>query len=104
MHYRLAPKLASEVEVVMNEMAEELGEAFIVRPGKCVYELMPRGFDERSAIQLLMKEREFAGRMPVFVGDDPTDEVGFRSEERRVGKECRSRWSPAASTKRTYEL
>ena len=23
-----------------------------------------------------------------------TDEVGRRSEERRVGKECRSRWSP----------
>ena len=38
MHYRLAPKLAPEVEVVMNEMAAELGEAFIVRPGKCVYD------------------------------------------------------------------
>ena len=37
MHYRLAPKLAPEVEMVMNEMSAELGEAFIVRPGKCVY-------------------------------------------------------------------
>jgi trehalose 6-phosphate phosphatase len=77
MHYRLVPKLAAEVEIVMHEMAADLGGAFIVRPGKCVYELMPRGFDERSAIQLLMKEREFSGRTPVFVGDDPTDEVGF---------------------------
>src|SRR2546426_552806 len=24
----------------------------------------------------------------------PADEIAFRSEERRVGKECRSRWSP----------
>ena len=24
----------------------------------------------------------------------PTDEIAGRSEERRVGKECRSRWSP----------
>ncbi len=79
MHYRLAPRLASEVEVVMNEMVVDLGEDFIVRPGKYVYELMPRGFDERSAIQMLMKEREFAGRTPVFVGDDPTDEVGFQA-------------------------
>ena len=33
-----------------------------------------------------------------FTLPDHTDEVGFvlrdRSEERRVGKECRSRWSP----------
>ena len=28
----------------------------------------------------------------VFTGDDTTQAV--RSEERRVGKECRSRWSP----------
>ena len=78
MHYRLAPKLAAEVEMVMNEMSADLGDSFVVRSGNCVCELMPRGYDERSAIQLLMKEREFAGRTPVFVGDDPTDEVGFQ--------------------------
>jgi trehalose 6-phosphate phosphatase len=89
MHYRLAPKLAPEVEVVMNEMVAELGEAFIVRPGKCVSELMPRAFDERSAIRLLMKEREFAGRTPVFVGDDPTDEVGFQAVNEMGGHSIR---------------
>jgi trehalose 6-phosphate phosphatase len=89
MHYRLAPQLAPEVEVVMNEMAVELGEAFVVRPGKCVYELMPRGFDERSSIQLLMKEREFARRTPVFVGDDPTDEVGFQAVNEMGGHTIR---------------
>jgi trehalose 6-phosphate phosphatase len=89
MHYRLAPKLAPEVEVVMNEMVAELGDAFIVRPGKCVSELRPRGFDERSAIQLLMKEREFAGRTPVFVGDDLTDEVGFEAVNKMGGHSIR---------------
>lgn len=89
MHCRLAPKQAPEIEIVMNEMAAELGEAFIVRPGKCVYELMPRGFDERSAIQLLMKEPEFAGRTPVFVGDDPTDEVGFQAVNEMGGHSIR---------------
>ena len=78
MHYRLAPKLAAEVALVMNEMSADLGDAFVVRSGNCVCELMPRGYDERSAIQLLMQQREFAGRTPVFVGDDPTDEVGFK--------------------------
>src|SRR6266403_5074364 len=28
------------------------------------------------------------------------DDGGFRSEERRVGKECRSRWSPDHSKKK----
>ena len=35
--------------------------------------------------------------MPAFLADNDNDnEAGkdFRSEERRVGKECRSRWSP----------
>lgn len=89
MHFRLAPGLAAEVEIVMNEMLAELGEAFILRPGKCVYELMPRGFDERSAIKLLMAEREFAGRTPVFVGDDPTDEVGFQAVNEMGGHSIR---------------
>ena len=30
--------------------------------------------------------------VPVFAADG--DRVKIRSEERRVGKECRSRWSP----------
>ena len=29
-----------------------------------------------------------------IVSDQPTNQVILRSEERRVGKECRSRWSP----------
>jgi trehalose 6-phosphate phosphatase len=89
MHCRLAPKLAAEVEMVLNEMSMELGEEFVVRPGKCVFELMPRGFDERTAIQLLMKEPEFVGRTPVFVGDDPTDEVGFQAVNEMGGHSIR---------------
>jgi len=89
MHYRLAPALGPEVEIVMNEMAAELGDVFVVRPGKCVYALMPRGFDERSAIQLLMTQREFTGRRPVFVGDDPTDEVGFQAVNEMGGHSIR---------------
>jgi trehalose 6-phosphate phosphatase len=89
MHFRLAPRLAPEVEMVMNEMSAELGDAFIVRQGKCVFELMPRGFHERTAIHLLMKEPEFAGRTPVFVGDDPTDEVAFQAVNEMGGHSIR---------------
>src|SRR5258707_10548407 len=36
-------------------------------------------------------------KTPIFPADREADTqptLGFRSEERRVGKECRSRWSP----------
>src|SRR3712207_7903475 len=35
------------------------------------------------------------------VGQDAVEEISFRSEERRVGKECRSRWSPYHYKKNT---
>src|SRR5687768_17824797 len=40
------------------------------------------------------REREFLKREPVLGGYDPSNYSTERSEERRVGKECRSRWSP----------
>jgi len=89
MHYRLAPGLETEVRIVMDELATELGDKFAVRPGKCVLELMPRDFSERSAIELLMKQREFAGRTPVFIGDDPTDEIGFQAVNEMGGHSIR---------------
>jgi trehalose 6-phosphate phosphatase len=89
MHFRLAPRLEPEVERVMDALATELGEYFILRRGKCVLELMPRDFSERSAIELFMQQREFAGRTPVFVGDDPTDEVGFEAVNEMGGHTIR---------------
>jgi trehalose 6-phosphate phosphatase len=89
MHFRLAPRLEPEVHGVMCELAEELGGNFIIRPGKCVMQLMPRGFSERSAIELFMQQREFTGRTPVFVGDDPTDEVGFEAVNEMGGHSIR---------------
>ncbi len=89
MHFRLAPRMAPEVHSVMTELVEELGEHFVLRPGKFVLEIMPRGFSERSAIELLMQQREFAGRTPVFVGDDPADEVGFEAVNEMGGHTIR---------------
>jgi trehalose 6-phosphate phosphatase len=89
MHFRLAPRLAPEVSAVMTELVEELGGEFVLRPGKCVLEIMPRGFSERSAIELLMQQKEFAGRTPIFVGDDPTDEVGFEAVNEMGGHSIR---------------
>jgi trehalose 6-phosphate phosphatase len=89
MHFRLAPRQELLVEEVMHELAAGLGGGFVVQKGKCVYELIPRGFSGRNAIAQFMAQREFAGRTPVFVSDDPMDEVGFEAVNEMGGHTIR---------------
>src|SRR2546425_7589132 len=42
----------------------------------------------------LIRERQRSRHTPVIFVTAAPEDVGSRSEERRVGKECRSRWSP----------
>jgi trehalose 6-phosphate phosphatase len=53
------------------------GATLELQRGKMVLELRPRGTDKGSAIRAFMAEQPFAGRTPVFIGDDVTDEAGF---------------------------
>jgi trehalose 6-phosphate phosphatase len=78
LHYRLAPQLESVARKAVREAAEPLGDAVEVQGGKMVVELKPAGCDKGKAIAQFMQEPPFAGRVPVFLGDDVTDEYGFR--------------------------
>jgi len=79
MHFRQAPHMEAEVRAILEGLVEGLSDKYILRPGKCVLELAPRGYSKRGAIEAFMREKPFAGRIPVFVGDDVTDEDGFRA-------------------------
>src|SRR5687767_3620925 len=85
LHYRLAPQLAAAAQAKVREAAEPLGDAVEVQQGKMVVELKPAGCDKGSAIAQFMQEAPFAGRVPVFLGDDVTDEYGFRIVNRLGG-------------------
>jgi trehalose 6-phosphate phosphatase len=54
-----------------------LPDRFELLPGKAVVEIKPGGFDKGTAVRQLMRCHPFAGRRPVFVGDDTTDEAAF---------------------------
>jgi len=79
LHFRQAPQHERAVMVVMVGLADQLREKFVLRDGKCVVELTPRGYSKRGAIEAFMREAPFAGRTPVFIGDDVTDEDGFEA-------------------------
>ena len=77
LHYRLAPQLAGAAQAALRDAAAQLGDGFEVLGGKMVVELKPSGRDKGGAIEEFMREPPFAGRTPVFIGDDHTDEYGF---------------------------
>jgi len=48
-----------------------------VLPGKRVVEIKSSGFSKASGVRELMKHAPFQGRVPVFFGDDITDDSVF---------------------------
>lgn len=85
LHYRRAPRLASYVHRLMREFVAESVGTLSLQSGKCVAEIKPAGVDKGTAIAEFMAEAPFRGRRPVFLGDDRTDEDGFRAVNRMGG-------------------
>ena len=77
LHWRLAPHLEDEARALVRHLAERIGPGVRLQEGKAVAELVPAGASKGQAIGWLMQHEPFAGRLPVFIGDDVTDEDGF---------------------------
>ncbi|RPH29930.1 trehalose-phosphatase [Buttiauxella warmboldiae] len=77
LHYRQAPYAQQAIFALAQQMTQRYPE-LALQPGKCVVELKPLGINKGSAIRSFMQEAPFAGRTPVFIGDDLTDEAGFQ--------------------------
>jgi len=94
-HYRNAPAAAQEVWHLLQSLDVERA-GFALQPGKCVIEIVPRGCDKGLALRRLMEALPFAGRIPVAIGDDATDEDAFAAalalggEALRVGSRADS--------------
>ena len=77
LHYRLAPEAGEAARTLAETMAAELPDDFRVVPAHAAYEVRPRFADKGKAVHRLMARAAFAGRKPIFVGDDVTDEDGI---------------------------
>jgi trehalose 6-phosphate phosphatase len=74
LHYRLAPdKGPAVISAVAAICAASPHEVVEVLPGKLVIDVKPAGIDKGNAVSELMRHPPFAGRQPIFIGDDTTD-------------------------------
>jgi trehalose 6-phosphate phosphatase len=76
-HYRLAPQYRAELRQFLSDCLEGETAPVEILDGNCVFEVKLKTYSKRSAVLEMMRAPAFAGRKPVFIGDDRTDEDGF---------------------------
>lgn len=76
LHYRQRPELAETCLAAVEE-AIAGADGLIVLSGKMVFEVRPKGCDKGVAVEAFLTESPFKGRVPVYMGDDVTDEDAF---------------------------
>ena len=95
-HFRLAPHRAVAVRELLESIVTDAPGELELLPGKMLFELKTKGPHKGRVVAAFMAVSPFAGRVPVFVGDDRTDEDGFREALSRGG--CAVQVGPGAST------
>ncbi len=83
LHYRSAPAAEPVFHAVLRALVAG-SPGFQLLPAHMLWEVRPLGADKGRAVEWLMARAPFAGRLPVFIGDDVTDEDGMR-EARKLG-------------------
>lgn len=77
LHVRACPDREAAAHALALHLAARAGPGYEVLPGALVREIRPRGFDKGRAVRALMEPPPFAGRRPLFLGDDVTDRDGI---------------------------
>lgn len=85
LHYRTVPKLGDLVRNMVARLADPLLPHYELLEGNHVVEIKPAAFDKSTVVEAFMREGPFANRVPVFIGDDITDQDGFRAVEQYSG-------------------
>jgi trehalose 6-phosphate phosphatase len=97
LHYRHAPEIEQDVRACAAQIAAR--HRLRTLPGKMVIEVVAGAHTKGEALETFLRAAPFAGRSPVAVGDDVTDEDAFAAAARAGGFAIRvgeSRTSSAA--------
>lgn len=87
LHYRARPALGPAChEALLDALAAAPdGTDWQVMAGHCVFEVKLQRVSKGVAVAALMGDPRFAGRRPVYIGDDVTDEDGIRAVQQAGG-------------------
>lgn len=88
LHWRNAPAAQEPLSEFAHSALIQL-PGYRLQPGHDVLELRPDGHDKGDAIVAMLDSPAFHGRVPVFMGDDLTDEHGFDAVNLRHGLSVR---------------
>ncbi|MBA5777417.1 trehalose-phosphatase [Stappia sp. F7233] len=84
LHYRHRPELAGLARDLMAGLLEDLPGLHLLE-GKMIVEVKPKHTSKGTSVEMLLSLPPFAGRQPVFIGDDVTDEDGMAAADRLGG-------------------
>lgn len=76
-HYRQHHELAEITRKIAQDI-QYLHPELKINEGKYVFELLPLEADKGQAIQKILQHYNFSNVLPIFIGDDKTDEAGFK--------------------------
>jgi len=84
LHYRAAPAAGPSLREALACLLDGSAE-FELLPAHMLWEVRPRGADKGKAVAGLMDRQPFRDRLPVFIGDDVTDEDGIAAAKAMGG-------------------
>jgi trehalose 6-phosphate phosphatase len=85
LHFQGAREREHELRAEVALLAAPLVPTFALLDGHAVIEIKPAVYTKDSAVTAFMQEAPFAGRSPIFIGDDITDYGGFEAVRRAQG-------------------
>jgi trehalose 6-phosphate phosphatase len=83
-HFRLAPDAGPALEAGLRALLEGQTTHRLL-PAHMAWEVRPLGADKGTAVAALLAHAPFAGRVPVYLGDDVTDEDAMAVARARGG-------------------
>lgn len=79
LHYRKAEAAAPALRAAVDTLLGGASTDFVLVAAVKAWELRPSGVDKGTAVRVILARAPYAGRVPVYIGDDVTDDDGIRA-------------------------